>query len=370
MRKMIGPSRARSSARAIALGGVLTVGLATAGFATAGYAKSDSPTTSGKGSVTAVASSAVSAPYNGSESKLPASYGQPVKKKGVKCVIGYDNALAAIPELLVEQQGAAAAAKKLGCTFDAYDAQGSPTTQVANYNDMLVKHINILISYPNDPKALGPELAKAKQQGVIIMSNDTPGIVGEPLETDAASEVIQGWDKDAYDTAQAIAQKKPGARLGVIGYAAPIPSLNFYVKRFIYYAKKLGLKYVGQVDEAASGTPQAASVAAQALYGKYSNLQAVMGFNDVTSEAAVAQARQQGLHLLITGSNGESAAIQEVKSGALLSDFYFNAAAIGKQLVWGAYDKLTKQHLPLPKIVDPTDVLLTKSNASSVTPIG
>jgi ribose transport system substrate-binding protein len=327
-------------------------------------AGSDGSTTTAAAKGSSTNSSA--AGYTGPEAKIPTSYPTPAIKSGAHCVIGWLDPSQAVVSLAASQAAAKVEAAALHCTFIAEDAQGEVNTQVSNLNDLLARKISVLVYDPLSPGALAPGLKQAKAKGIPVVSIDTPGIAGEP--SGQSTELLQGYDKDAFFTAKNIAAQKPGAQFATMGIEIPIPELQYYVKRLDYWGTKFGLKYLGNVN-AGDPSVNAATSAATTILNKYKSVQVICTYTDDAALATAAVVRQSGKSVLVTGSNGEAPAVQGVGSGELLSTYRMGMENIGKQAVIASYELLTKQHLPLPQYVEPAAELVTKANAGSVHPV-
>jgi ribose transport system substrate-binding protein len=305
--------------------------------------------------------------YTGPESKVPHGYPAPAKKSGYSFTIGYLQPNGAQPVLIQEQNAAKQETEVLGGKFKALDASASITTQVNQFNQLLSQHVSAIIVYPNDPSAMVPQLKKAAAEGIPVIADSTPGEVSAPPLPNYDTNIAQGFDQGAYYNMAAIAAAAPKSTFATIGFAAPIPALQYLVARAKYWGQKDGLQYLGEVDSQADSA-SAYAAAMSAILAKYPTVHNVFAFNDTAAQAASAVAASQGKKILISGSNGDEAAIKEVQSGRMFSTYKYNGAELGKQLAIAAYNELTKQHLPLSKTTAVIGTLVTKSNAAQVQP--
>jgi len=306
--------------------------------------------------------------YKGVESALPREYKVPVKKAGTKCTLGFQSPIAANESLGWWQKGFTAQAKALGCKVIALDDQLSPDKQVSNMQQLLTQGAQVIVFYPIDPKATVPVLKQAKAKGVPVLAVD--GTFGSPKATAPylpyiTSQVWQGRDIQAYLQVQAMAKAKPGAQLGLIGIGAPVPALKYLKSRETFYAKKAGLKVVGSQDNP-SDDVTGGEKAANGLLQRYPSIDAVIGYNDPSALGAYTAARGAGKQLTIVGLNGTSDGISGVKSGRLVATVQTDAVGFGRQQAYAAYNLITKQNLPLPKIIVRPSILVTKENLSKI----
>jgi ribose transport system substrate-binding protein len=310
----------------------------------------------------------VPAGYNGPEAKLPTAYGTPAKKPGTKCTIGFQNPVAANETLDAWQKGVVAQGHALGCRVIALDDKLSPDQQVTNMQQLLAQHVSAIIFYPLDPKATVPVLKQAKSQGVPVIATDAT--FGSPSATAPylpyiATQVWQARDIQAYEQAVALAKAKPHAKAGLIGIGAPVPALKYLTQRQAYWLKKRGITVLGEQDNP-SDDVTGGEKAANGLLQRYPSLDAIVGYNDPSAIGAITAARGAGRQIVAIGVNGSSDGLAAVKAGREAATMQVDPVGWGVQQVYAAYDLLTKQHLPLPKIIVRPSTLVTKANADSI----
>lgn len=311
---------------------------------------------------------AVPAAYKGVESRLPTTYKMPQKKAGTKCTIGFQNPIAANETLISWQRGVVAQAKVFGCKVIALDDALSPDKQVSNMQQLLAQGADAIIFYPLDPKATVPVLKQAKAKGVPVIATDaTFGSVTAkaPYLPYISTQVWQGRDIQAFLEAKAMATAKPGAKVGLIGIGAPVPALKYLTARQAFWAKKHGLSIVGTQDNP-SDDVTGGQKAATGLLQRYSDMNALIGYNDPSAVGAATAARAAGRQLTIIGTNGASDGLAGVRSGRLYATVQVDPVGWGKQQAIAAYSLITKQNLPLPKIIVRPSTLITKANIGSV----
>ena len=162
-----------------------------------------------------------------------------------------------------------------------------------------------------------------------------------------------------------VKQAKPGANVGLIGIGAPVPALKYLNSRETYWAKKAGLKIVGSQDNPTDDVT-GGEKAANGLLQRYANINAIIGYNDPSALGAYTAARGAGKQLTIVGLNGTSDGIAGLKSGRIAATVQTDAVGFGRQQAYAAYSLITKQNLPLPKIIVRPAILVTKANLSSM----
>jgi ribose transport system substrate-binding protein len=305
--------------------------------------------------------------YSGVEASLPTAYTVP-DKKGDSCTIGFQNPIAGNETLQTLQLAVVAQAKAFGCKVISLDDQTTPDKQVSNMQTLIAQNVDAIIFYPLDPKATVPVLKQAKKKGIPVVAID--GTFGSKTATAPylpyiATQVWQGRDIQAFLQANAMASAKPGAKVGLIGIGFPVPALKYLNQREAFWGKKAGLSIVGTQDNP-SDDVTGGEKAANGLVQRYSSMDAVIGYNDPSALGAVIAARGANRKITVVGLNGDSAGLAAVKSGKLAATVRVDPVGWGTQTATAAYSLITKQNLPLPKIVVRPAELVTKANVSKV----
>jgi ABC-type sugar transport system substrate-binding protein len=162
-----------------------------------------------------------------------------------------------------------------------------------------------------------------------------------------------------------MAAAKPGAKVGLIGIGAPVPALKYLNKREAFWAKKNGLTVLGTQDNPTDDVT-GGEKAANGLIQRYPDMDAVIGYNDPSALGAVTAARGAGRSLTIVGLNGSSDGLLGVRSGRLAATVRVDPVGWGQQLVIASYNLITKQNLPLPRIIVRPSTLITKQTINKV----
>ena len=302
--------------------------------------------------------------YTGVEAKLPTQYPAP-KKTGAACTIGFQNPVAANEFLSYLQKAVVAQGKAYGCKVITLDDALSPDKQVSNMQQLLAQKVAAIIFYPLDPKATIPVLKQAQKQKVPVIAIDASfgNTKAVPL---IATQVWQGRDIQAFLQAQVLAKVKPDAKLGLIGIGIPVPAIKYLNQREAFWAKKVGKATIIGSQDNPSDDVTGGEKAANALLQRYSDIDAVLGYNDPSALGAVTAARGTSRTLTIIGINGTSDGIAGVKNGSLAATVQVDPIGIGSQTARAAYSLITKQNLPLPRIVIRPGRLVTKANVTKL----
>jgi len=231
---------------------------------------------------------------------------------------------------------------------------------------LLAQGAQAIIFYPLDPKATLPVLAQAKKKGVPVIAIDAT--FGNPhlaVAPGIVTQVWQGRDIMAFLQVQALKAVDPHAKIGLVGIGAPVPALKYLNSREAYYAKKAGMTVLGTQDNPTDDVT-GGEKAGNGLIQRYSNMDAVIGYNDPSALGTVIAARGAGRKLVAIGLNGTSDGIAGVRSGQLAATVQGAPVDLGIQSVTAAYDLITKQHLPLPKVVVEPPRIVTKANVDKI----
>jgi ribose transport system substrate-binding protein len=261
-----------------------------------------------------------------------------------------------------------AVATRYGCTLIVKDGGLNPQNQVTGMQQLLAQGATAIVVDPLVPQALAAPIRQANAQHVPIIMQDCPAGTDMENVPGTVSNFDSAHDPTAFAAVKAIADAKPGAKVGFIYPSFPAANLQYQVDRFKYWAGKLGLRSVGQ-----EGTPDNSngptSKAASALIQKHPEVEAIMTFNDPAAEATVAAARSLNRpDILITGVNGESGVTGLIKTGNVLMTWAYNNFANGEQLANAAIDAAVG--MSIPKKVTAIGAVINKSNVAGYTPPG
>lgn len=346
--------RQRFSILAVACG--LAVGLAACG------SSSSSSSTTKSSSSSASSKAVANVPFTSIEQTVPDTYPQPKPKH---LVLAYLNPEGSSNEFLTTLgDSMKLATQKLGGTYMEEDAEGDVNTQVSQFNQLLAQKPNGIAVFALDPKSLAPDVAKARAEGIHLVTID----LNFTSTTDLGGYESQVWqrrDEAAYMTAQAMAkQLGSGAQVGTIDFEVKVPSIVFSIDRDKYWAQKFGLKVAGNAsnptDDIAGGEKAMTS-----LLGTSPSIKGVMAYNDPSAIGAYSAARSQGItNLALAGENGGSDALGAIKAGRETFSIKLDTPGMGKDFAWGLYDLSEGVKIPTTIKAGPP-VLVDKSNVNS-----
>jgi ribose transport system substrate-binding protein len=320
--------------------------------------------TSEGGDTTASETGSIPEGYSGVEAELPTAYETPETQEGTACKIGFQNPVAANEFLGFVQKAVIAQAKQFGCTVVALDDALSPDKQVSNMQQLLGQGVGAIIFYPLDPRATQPVLKRAESQGVPVIAIDASFGNTDPVPL-IATQVWQGRDIQAFLQANALAEEKPDANVGLIGIGIPVPAIKYLTERQKFYSEEEGMTVVDTQDNP-SDDVTGGEKAGNALLQRNQEVDSVIGYNDPSALGAVIAARATDRDITVVGLNGSSDGIQGVKSGRLLATVQVDPIGIGSQTAVAAYSLITKQGTPLPPIVIRPGTLVNQDNVDDI----
>jgi ABC-type sugar transport system substrate-binding protein len=300
--------------------------------------------------------------------ELPGEYPEPTANPGAGCKIGYISPTNAIPGIQAEVQGVSNIAEKYGCTVVLKDGQLNPQSQVTAMQSLLSEGAVAIILNPLVVDALAAPIKQAKDKGVPVILVDSPASPDGAQVEGTVSVVLQSRDVTAYAAAKAIADAKPGAKVGLLYPAFPAGNLQYQVERFQYWAEKLGLTVAGRGD-VANDTPDAGSQATSALLQKNRDIVAIMAYNDTAAAAAVAAARTLGLNdVVATGINGEQGVVGLISEGRVLMTWAYDNVRMGEEEGKAAVNAANGVAIP-PKVTA-AGAIINQANVSAYKPQG
>ena len=307
-------------------------------------------------------------PYKGYENRFSTGFPIPKVEHNKHYTIGCQNPVNAGNQTTTTFcLGVQAEAHALGMKYIGVVTDVTVTKQVSNFNQLVAEGANAIVLYPLAPTALSTSLANAAKHGVAVIGENVTVTPKAATPPGYKAQVWEGRDEEAYLSVAEMAKLVPHGKIAVIGIAAPVPAIKFLVTRYRYWAKKFGLTIVGEQDVTVTNV-SGGQTAMTGLLGQYSGIQGVLAFNDTTAVGAYTAARDEGKSTIkIVGINGSSTGIDAVKAGHVSAIIQVDAVGQGMEAAIGAYDALTKQHLPLPKVVvRPPRAIITKSDVGKV----
>jgi ABC-type sugar transport system substrate-binding protein len=264
-----------------------------------------------------------------------------------------------IPYYVAMEEGAKAAAAKFGVD---YVQQGPTSTNSADqlriFDSFVNQGFNVVAVSPVDVETLKPAIARAKSQGVHVITSDA----------DAAGSardfyVAQARDQDLGFTILDEMVKRIGeeGKIAIISDAPTIQSLNNWIDAIQQRAKtkypKLKIVSVDHTD----GTAARAFQFATDAMTRNPDLKGIIGIASTTCPgiAQAVEASGKSGSIVATGYCSPNTVRDYVKSGTMTYSVLWNPSDLGYLTVWAAKE-LTEGHSFPDKV--PVDGLKTEAS--------
>ena len=235
-----------------------------------------------------------------------------------------------------------AAGKKYGITSDMIGpAHVDPAQQVRLVEDTIAKKVDVLGLIPLDVKVLAPVVKRARDAGIIVITQEGPDMEGRTLDVEMIDATVFG---EAMMKSLARQMGEKGEYICIVG-TLTTPLHNLWCDAAIAYQKtnypnmKLAADRFPGADEIDT-TEQVVRNALQA----YPDLRGVIGFGSngpIGTGNVVRQRHLQG-KLFVTGFSLPSQAKPLIEVGALTEVFLWSPREVGEALVAVAALELKK----------------------------
>ena len=254
-------------------------------------------------------------------------------------------------------------AKKLGYPAVTLGGQFDPQAQITAVNAAIQRKVAVLAIWPLDPKGIRPTLDRARAAGIKVITMWTPVALGQAsnfqyAEGPAAKEVA----------ALAAATIKADGKTCKVGIIQGVPVVPILKARNI--ALEAGAKAAGcQILERQVNDKDSADGAlpiVQAWKTKWgSEMTGVLAYNDPSALGAVA-ARSGDFSPVVTGMNGDPAALQAIEKGDMLATTTIPNPEMGNAMAYGGAQLLKGKKIA-SQLLGGCNVI-TKANASKYVP--
>lgn len=251
-------------------------------------------------------------------------------------------------------EGVTNAGKDLG--INAYQVGPSSTDapqQVKIIEDLIAKKVSAITIVPNDANVLEPVFKKARDQGIVVLTNESPGQPSANWDV----EIIDN-EKFAADNVEEMA-KAMGGKGGYVIYVGglTVPQHNLWADLFVKYQKE----HYPEMHEVTTRMPVAENIddarrTTLDLMKAHADLKGVISFGSqgpIGAGRAVKEKRARG-KVFVFGMMIPSQAASLIKSGDITMGVTYDPATAGYALTAVA-DKVIKgeeikQGLDIPKL--------------------
>lgn len=285
------------------------------------------------------------------------------KRDANRFVVGFSQMESDNPWRLAETKSLRDEAAKRGIQLVVTDAQGQTAKQVADVEDLIARHVNVILLAPREFEGLVPALqaAKAAKIPVILVDRAAAGTPGQDYVTLLASNFVEQGRRAADWLAT---QTNGSARIvelsGTPGASVAIDRAKGFRDEL---AKHPDMKIIAsQTGNFSRATAQGVMQNIAQSLGK--QITAVYAHNDEMAlgaiQALVAAGLQPGRDVKVVSIDGERAGLEAVDRGELGATVESNPRF--GPLAFDTIDKLRKGETLAPKILI-TDRFFDKANA-------
>jgi len=236
--------------------------------------------------------------------------------------------IAGIPWFNRMEVGVKQAAKDFG--VDAYlvgPSTADPAAQVQMVEDLITRGVDAVCVVPNDAKSLIPAFNKARRQGIVVLTHESPfetSAVDWDVETIDSVEYgklpINAIVKEIVEAGEKYTPENPAGFVMLVG-SLTVPLHNFWADTAVEYAKK----NFPFLKELTTRLPTAESVADSraavldliTTYGE--QLKAVIGWGSLGPIGAAQAVQEKGLEdeIIVVGSAIPSTVVSYLRTGAV-----------------------------------------------------
>jgi simple sugar transport system substrate-binding protein len=260
--------------------------------------------------------------------------------------------LIGIPWFNAMEQGVVAAGKELG--VNAYltgPPEADEAQQVKVVEDLISKGVDAIGVVPNDARSLEPAFKRAREKGIIIVTNESPN----QKEHDFDYEMIDNQKFGEFHVDKLVEFVGSDGEYAIYVGGLTVPAHNIWADASIAYAKEKypGLKLV--TDRIPCAEDQALSRQKMLeLIKAYPNLKGLIGYGSLGPPGAAQAVKEKGLEdkIAILGTVIPSHAAPYLKDGSLKFGTLWNPIDSGKAMV-----DIAKKLLDGEKITTDTEIM-------------
>ena len=264
-----------------------------------------------------------------SQSAAPASDEEPYEIAVVVKITG-------IPWFNRMEEGVNRAAQELGVnSYQVGPADADPAQQVKVIEDLINKGVDAIAVVPNDAKALEPVFQKAKEQGIIIVTHESPDQVGNDYDLELIDNV-----KFAQRNFDKLAEYMGGpGQYAILVGSLTVPLHNLWADEGIKYFQEKYPDMELVTERIPSAEDQELSrQKVLELIKAYPDLQGVVGFGSLGPPGAAQAVKEKGLEdkIAVVGTVLPEHAAPYLQDGSLDWGTLWDPGDAGYGMVWVA----------------------------------
>jgi len=253
--------------------------------------------------------------------------------------------LVGIPWFNAMEKGVLEAGKQLG--VNAYltgPPEADEAQQVKVVEDLISKGVDAIGVVPNDAASLEPAFRKARERGIVIVTNESPN----QKEHDFDYEMIDNQKFGEFHVDKLVEYIGSRGEYAIYVGGLTVPAHNIWADASIAYAKKKypGLKLV--TDRIPCAEDQALSRQKMLeLIKAYPNLKGLIGYGSLGPPGAAQAVMEKGLEnkIAVIDTVIPSHAAPYLKDGSLKFGTLWNPIDSGKAMVDLAYKLLKGENI-------------------------
>lgn len=247
--------------------------------------------------------------------------------------------------------GVKKAAQDLGVNaYQVGPADADPAQQVKMVEDLISKGVKAICVTPNDAKALEPVFNRARQQGIIIVTHESPDQKGKDYDLELIDNVKFGqhhWD-------MLVKHMGPKGKYAIFVGGLTVPLHNLWADEGIKYAKEKYPELELVTERIPCGEDQELSKQKTLeLLKAYPDLGGIVGFGSLGPPGAAQALKEKGLtdKVAIVGTVLPGHAAPYLKDKSLDHGILWDPADAGYAMTW-----IAKQLVEGKKLTNGMDI--------------
>lgn len=234
------------------------------------------------------------------------------------------------------EEGVTKAAKDLG--INAYQigpADADPAQQVKMIEDLISKKVDAICVTPNDATALEPVFRKAREQGILILTHESPDQKGKDVDIELIDNVAfaqRTWD-------MLVEGMGPSGKYAIFVGGLTVPLHNLWADEGIKYAKEKYPNLELVTSRIPCGEDQELSKQKTLeLLKTYPDIKGIIGYGSLGPPGAAQALKEKGLSgkVAVVGTVIPGHAASYLKDGSLTKGILWDPKDAGYALNWVA----------------------------------
>lgn len=245
------------------------------------------------------------------------------------------------PYFVAVKEEAEKTAKRLGVNLIIVDAQNDPVKQLRDAEDLIQKHVDVLVLDPTDSDSIIPAIVKANKANIPVVTVDRkPNLkLGGKVITHSASDNVTAGRMSAEFIAKKLDGKGNVVILeGILGTSAAVDrTAGFMAKIKEYKGIKVLTSQTADFDRAKGMSVM------ENLLQAYDHIDAVYAENDEMALGAIRAIKAAGRQneMFVTGIDATDDGLRAVQNGELAMTITMRPDLMGRnavELAVGAYN--------------------------------